>query len=415
MNSKLVLKLLTECAEGRDVDLKTFSSIFKEAFLDVIRSKYGDVADKYFDVLIDIENEDLHVFHFKEIVANSEKNITFDKIKLSDARKIEPDFCVGETCTVEFNFDEFTREDINKLRENINTYIRKRKALLVYEKYSKLKDKIVNVSVYQFCRDHVLLHDENNYELILPLKETISNEKFRRKQFVKVAIKDVFYKEYGTIVVTSRIIPVFLRRLLEYEIPEIADGIIDIKQIVRVAGVRSKVILESFNINIDPVSTCVGVKGSTINAISRNLNGEYIDFIQYSDDFELYLVRVFGVPSIRKIKVLKDGIFVYIDKEYIGLAIGKDGINIKLVRMLLNKHVDVFAYSEELDSDDVLPIEELAGSIDDWVISSIKESGFDTLEAILNVTKEEFEKKTDFEVETIDKIYKLSEKLLSNR
>ena len=415
MDSKIILQLLNECAEGKNMDVKSFTEIFKKALLDVIKRKYGNEAEKYFDISVDIKNECINIFVFKEIVSNKEKEIPFNKIKLSDALKIESDFVIGETCTTEFDFNEFSREDINRLRGNIINFVKKEKALKVYNKYSKLKNSIVNVSVYQRCKYHFLLKDDEDNELILPFKEMISNETFRKKQFIKVAIKDIVLKEYETIVIVSRIIPAFLRSLLEYIIPEIADGIIGIKDIVRIAGVRSKVIVESYNVYVDAVRTCIGVRGSVVNKISDELNGEYVDFIKYSSDLNEYMARLLSVPSIRMLKEFKNSIFAYIDPEYIGLAIGKDGVNIKLVRMLLDKHVDVFKYNSSLDSKNLSSVEELNGLIDDWVISETKDAGFDTLESILNISKEEFEKKTDLEICTIDQIYKLSEDIINKK
>lgn len=415
MDSRVVFQLINECAESRNIDVNLFTEIFKKALFDIIKCKYGSEVESSFDISVDVKNEYISILAFKKIVGNDEKNIPFNKIKLSDALKIEDDFVIGEVCTVPFDFNEFSREDINKLRSNIINFVLKEKALIVYNKYAKLKNNIVNVNVYQRCRYHFLLKDDENNNLILPFKEMISNETFRKKQYIKVAIKDVILKEFETIIIVSRIIPAFLHNLLVYEIPEIADGIIGIKKIARIAGVRSKVVVESFNVYVDAVRSCVGVRGSIVNKISDELHGEYIDFVKYSSDLNEYMARLLSVPSIRLLKEFKNSIFVYIDPEYIGLAIGKDGINIKLVRMLLDKHVDVFKYNDKLESNDVSPVENLSGLIADWVISETKEAGFDTLEEILNISKEEFEMKTDFESCTIDKIYELSDKITKEK
>ena len=416
MNSKTLYNLLYECANEKEIDTSVFNDIFTNSLVTVLKSKYGEDSEKYFDVIIDSDNQEVLVLQYKDIVKDNDPSANdYNKIKLTDALKIEYDFSVGETCSVPFNFDEFNRDDVLLLRTNIESRIKKTKNNALYEKYEALKNNVVNVKVYQFCRGHILLRDDKNNELILPYKETITHEKFKKGQFVKALVKEIHLRREGVIIILSRVVPLFLSKLLEYEITEITDGLILIKDVVRIAGVKSKVIVESLDINIDAISTCVGVRGNIINAISKELSGEFIDFVQYSDNFNVYLSRLFGIPEIKKIKYLENGIFVYVDPEYIGLVIGKDGSNIKLVRMLLNKHIDVFKYSDILDSNNISPVESLVGQIDDWVIREIKEGGFDTLEDILNISKEDFEKKVDLEVETIDDIYNCAKKIVDSR
>lgn len=412
---KVILQLISECAKDNNINISLFVEILKKALLDVVRDKYGDTLGDNFNISIDVGSESVNIHVFKEIVADSVKNIKFNQIRLSDAIKIESDFVVGEICTTEFDFSEFSGDDVARLRSNIINYIKKEKSAIVYNKYIKLKNSVINASVYQRCSYHFLLKDDENNKLMLPFREMISNEKLRKKQYIKVAVKDVIMKGFETFVIVSRIIPDFLHNLLVYEIPEISDGIIGIKKIARIAGVRSKVVVESFNVYVDAVRTCVGVRGSIVNKISNELNGEFIDFVKYSTDINEYMARLLSVPSVRVLKEFKSSIFVYIDPDYIGLAIGKDGVNIKLVRMLLDKHVDVFKYNESINSKNVSPVEELNGLIDDWVISEAKEAGFDTLEEILNISKAEFERKTDFETCTIDKIYELSEEIINRK
>ena len=416
MNSNTLYNLLYECATEKEIETDVFNEIFINSLKAVFNEKYGENSENYFEIIVDNENKEIQVLQYKEVVKDSDPSAKeFNKIKLSDAKKIEPDFSIGEQCGIEFDFDQFTRDDVLILRKQIEDRIKKNKNKNLYDKYELLKNNIVVVKVYQFCRGHILFRDDKNNELILPYKEAITNEKFRKGQLVKALVKEVHLRRDSVIIVLSRVVPLFLLKLLEFEITEITDGLILIKDVVRIAGVKSKVIVESVDMNIDAISTCVGVRGNIINSISRELNGEFIDFVQYSDNFEIYLARLFGVPEIKKVKYLKNGIFVYVDADYIGLVIGKDGSNIKLVRMLLNKHIDVFKYNEILDSSNVSPVECLAEYIDDWIIKEIKDGGFETLEDILNITKEDFEKKIDLEVETIDEIYEYSKKIIDSK
>ena len=403
-----ILKALMELSESSGIKLDVYLEIIKKAFIDVFVNKYGDDAKDFFYVVINDEMSDINILYYRDIVPDSDKEKSYKKIRLSDARKIESDFSVGETCVVNYDFTDFSVDDINYLRDRLNSLKKIEKSKVVFEKYSKLakEKKIVNVRVYRFFSNHMLLRDEDDYDLILPFREFIPHEKLVRGHYIKVLVKDVSIVDSDTVIIVSRRDNMFLSKLLELEIREISDGCIGIEKLVRIPGVKSKVVVESYEPTIDPISVCVGVNGSKINNIRKELSGEYVDFIKYSNDFETSLIRAFGVQGIRNIRKINNRVFVYIESEFISNAIGRDGSNINLVRMLFpNLFIDVLCYNIKSENGEGIKVDSLSQAYGVEVVEAIKNSGFTVLEEISDITKEEFKKKTGLESDVIDSIY----------
>ena len=410
-----ILKAIMELSESSGISLDVYLGIIKKAFVDVFINKYGEEAKDFFYITINEEMSDINILYYRNIVPDADKEKAFNKIRLSDARKIESDFDIGETCVVNYDFSDFTVDDINYLRDRLNNLRKIEKSKVVYEKYSKLaKDKkIVNVRVYRFFRNHMLLRDEDDYDLILPFREFIPHEKLVRGHYIKVLVKDVSIIDSDTVVIVSRRDNMFLLKLLELEIKEISDGCIGIEKLVRIPGVKSKVVVESYEPSIDPISICVGANGSKIGSIKKELSGEYIDFIKYSNDFETSLIRSFGVQGIRNIRKIGNKVFVYVESEFISNAIGRDGSNINLVRMLFpNLFIDVLCYNIKSENGEGTSINSLVKSFGSNVVDSLKNSGFTILEEIQDITKEELRKKTDLDIDVIEDIYSEIDKII---
>ena len=311
------------------------------------------------------------------------------------------------------SFNIFTRKEVSLLKKNIINGIASLTQQSLYEKYSKLVGEIIDVQVYQYCRGYIIVHDSMQNELFLPYAEQIPGERLRKKTYIKAIVIGIDSRRGKFVVTLSRIGNIFLKKLLEISIPEITDGLVVIKKIARIPGERSKVVVESVDSHIDPIGACVGINCSRLNGLLRELNGEIIDFVSYSENKSVFIANVLGIKEIKDSKNFKNCLFVYVDKEDIGLAFGKNKVNVRLLELLLDQEVKVFEYTE--NNNDSVVIEALSEYIDSWIIAEMKENGFLTVQDVIKTSKKDFEEKTDLEEETVDEIYDIiNEKILKH-
>ena len=398
MSEKNLFNFFCECANEKHVEEKAILDLFKKALEEVMKKKFGEFYDNsHFD--ISVNENDIQILHYKDIVANAEaisENINL--IGLSAAKKIEKDFCIGEQVAETLSFNIFT----SSLTQQS-----------LYEKYSKLVGEIIDVQVYQYCRGYIIVHDSMQNELFLPYAEQIPGERLRKKTYIKAIVIGIDSRRGKFVVTLSRIGNIFLKKLLEISIPEITDGLVVIKKIARIPGERSKVVVESVDSHIDPIGACVGISCSRLKGLLEELNGEIIDFVSYSENKSVFIANVLGIKEIKDSKNFKNCLFVYVDKEDIGLAFGKNKVNVRLLELLLDQEVKVFEYTE--NNNDSVVIEALSEYIDSWIIAEMKENGFLTVQDVIKTSKKDFEEKTDLEEETVDEIYDIiNEKILKH-
>ncbi|MBQ2350341.1 MAG: transcription termination factor NusA [Cytophagales bacterium] len=398
-----LLGRFAEYANEKNISQEDCINVFKKTIIDALKNHFGDDYDeRHFNVVIDFEANDIQIVHYIDIVKQKDDD-NINTISLSEAKKIEKDFEVGEVVVKKLSFDIFSRGEVGNIQRHITRDIKILQQQGIYKKYSQLIGELISTVVYRFCRGYMLVQDSEKNNLILPYGEQIPGERLKKNSTVEAVVKKVVMDKDELVVVLSRTGELFIRKLLELEVPEIADGIVLIKKIARVAGRRSKVVIESVDVHIDAVGACIGTRCSRLNALTRKVNGEIIDFVQYSTNLAVFVARVLGVKKIEKIKKHKDGLFIYVTPEEMSMAIGHEGINIRLLSMLLGQHINVFPY-KYISGEDIA-IDDAFDTLEPWIITIIKDCGFDTIKDICSITPEEFEKRTDLEVETVENIY----------
>lgn len=398
-----LLGRFAEYANEKNISQEDCINVFKKTIIDALKNHFGDDYDeRHFNVVIDFEANDIQIVHYIDIVKQKDDD-NINTISLSEAKKIEKDFEVGEVVVKKLSFDIFSRGEVGNIQRHITRDIKILQQQGIYKKYSQLIGELISTVVYRFCRGYMLVQDSEKNNLILPYGEQIPGERLKKNSIVEAVVKKVVMDKDELVVVLSRTGELFIRKLLELEVPEIADGIVLIKKIARVAGRRSKVVIESVDVHIDAVGACIGTRCSRLNALTRKVNGEVIDFVQYSTNLAVFVARVLGVKKIEKIKKHKDGLFIYVTPEEMSMAIGHEGINIRLLSMLLGQHINVFQY-KYISGEDIA-IDDAFDTLEPWIITIIKDCGFDTIKDICSITPEEFEKRTDLEVETVENIY----------
>ena len=407
MNDTKLLKSFTEFANEKGIDKPTLIKILEQAFRSVIIMRYG--SDENFSVVIDLNHGGLQMWRSCIIVADKDFHGKYDEIPLSDAQKIEPDFDLGEEFTTEINISDFKSSEISLIREHVLEQLSKFEQNIFYERYEQLVGSIVTVKVSCITKNYTIAIDERNNELFLPIKDQLHQDNFSKGNIIKALVVRIIIKRGKPVVLLSRTEPLFLEKLLSFEIPEILDGLVIIKKIARIPGEKSKVVVESIDGRIDPVGTCIGIRGSRISGVSKELGNESIDIIQYSDNQQLFISRVLGSVIIRKLDVLQSQIIIYVEKDQIAKAIGKNAYNIRLLKKLLNQDVNIVEYNEKFENEKNINV--LLEYIDEWVIIELKKAGFFTVESVLNVSPEELEAKADLETETVNEIYKTLEKI----
>jgi transcription termination/antitermination protein NusA len=400
-----LIDTFAEFKELKNIDRVTMMSVLEEVFRSVLVRQYG--TDENFDVIINIDKGDFEIWRNREVVEDGELEDPNLQITLSDALKIDEDYEVGEEVTDEVKLADFGRRAILNLRQNLASKILELEKDHIYGKYKDKIGDIVTGEVYQVWKKEILILDDEGNELILPKSEQIPSDYFRKGDNVRAIVYKVELRNNNPLIILSRTAPAFLERLFELEIPEIFDGLITIKKIVRVPGERAKVAVESYDERIDPVGACVGMKGSRIHGIVRELRNENIDVINFSNNLQLYIKRALNPAKINSIKILEEEkkAEVYLRPEEVSLAIGKGGLNIRLASQLTGYEIDVYREMEEDDED--VNLDEFADEIEDWVIDALKAIGCDTAKNVLNLTREDLIKRTDLEEETIDDVLKV--------
>ena len=391
-----------EFKDTKNIDRTTLVSVLEESFRNVLAKIYG--SDENFDVIVNPDKGDFEIYRNRVVVADGEVADENKEISLTDARKIEPDYEVGEEVSEEVEFAKFGRRAILNLRQTLASKILELEHDSLYQKYKDKVNTIVSGEVYQIWKREVLLMDDEGNELHLPKGEQIPSDNYHKGETVRAIVKEVQNENNNPRIILSRTSPIFLERLLEAEVPEINDGLITIKRVARMPGDRAKVAVESYDERIDPVGACVGVKGSRVHGIVRELCNENIDVINYSSNTQLFIQRALSPAKISSITLDQENhkAEVYLQPEEVSLAIGRGGMNIKLASMLTEYTIDVFRVVNESEADEDIYLDEFSDEIDQWVIDAIKAIGLDTAKAVLNAPREMLIEKADLEEETVD-------------
>ena len=407
MDSGILIDTFAEFAKNKNIDRPTMIRILEDVFRTMIRKKFE--TDDNFDIIINADKGDLEIWRFREIVDDDSEDIwDHDKISLSEARKIEPDFEIGEEVAEEVKLLDFGRRTVMTARQTLIQKIKDLEKDILFQKYKELVGEIITGEVYQILGRELLLIDGEGNEVILPKSEQIPKDRYRKGETVRSIVHRVEMVNGNPRIILSRTSPIFLERLFENEVPEVYDGLITIKKVVREPGERAKVAVESYDDRIDPVGACVGMKGSRIHSIVRELQNENIDVINYTDNLELYITRALSPAKINSIKLDPDEgrASVYLKPDQVSLAIGRGGQNIKLASRLVGLEIDVFRELSEFEEEDV-DIEEFKDEIEAWVIEEFKRVGLDTAKSVLTLSKEELLRRTDLEEETIENVMRI--------
>ena len=402
MNSLDIIDSFADFKEFKNIDRVTMMRVLEEVFRTMLRKKY--ITDDNFDIIINPEKGDLEIWRNREIVADGAVEDENSQIAYSDAIKIEPDFEIGEELSEEVTIMSFGRRAVQAAKQNLFTRILELEKEDVLQKYKDRDGEIITGEVYQIWKKEILVLDDEGNELILPQNEQIPSDFYKKGDSIRAVITKVEYKNNNPVIMISRTAPAFLERLFELEVPEIADGIIAIKNIVREPGERAKVAVESYDDRIDPVGACVGMKGSRIHGIVRELRNENIDVINYTTNKVLYITRALSPAKIGSITLDENDkrASVFLKPDQVSLAIGKGGLNIKLAARLTGYEIDVFRESDEEEYD--IDLEEFADEIDSWIIDELKGIGCDTAKSVLELSSEELVRRTELEEETVKEI-----------
>lgn len=407
MDASVLIESFADFAKQKNIDRPTMIRILEDVFRTMIRKKFE--TDENFDIIINADKGDLEIWRFREIVDDNSEDIwDHDKISLTDARKIEPDFEIGEEVAEEITLFDFGRRAVMTARQTLIQRVKDLEKDILYEKYKDLVGEIITGEVYQILSREVLLIDAEGNEISIPRNEQIPKDRFRKGDQVRAIVDRVDMYNGSPKIILSRTSPVFLERLFESEVPEVYDGLITIKKVVREPGERAKVAVESYDDRIDPVGACVGMKGSRIHSIVRELQNENIDVINFTDNMDLYITRALSPAKISSIKIVEgeERVSVFLKPDQVSLAIGKGGQNIKLASRLVGKEIDVFRELGAFDEEDV-DLDEFSDEIEDWVIDELKRIGLDTAKSVLALTSEELTRRTDLEEETVENVVRV--------
>ena len=400
-----MVETFSEFKEFKNIERETMMRILEDIFKSLLEKKYG--TSENIDIIVNIDKGDLEIWRFRDIVEDDKLEDEGTQIAYSEAIKIEPDFEVGEEVSEEIKLGDFGRREILSIRQNLISKIQEFEKDNVYKKYKEKVGDIITGEVYQIWKKEILILDDEGIELILPKTEQIPSDFYRKGETIRAVVARVDMRNNSPAVILSRTSPIFLNRLFESEVPEVYDGLITIKNVVRIPGERAKIAVESYDDRIDPVGACVGMKGSRIHGIVRELKNENIDVINYTTNSSLYISRALSPAKISSIKILEEEkrAEVYLKPDQVSLAIGKGGFNIKLAGKLTGYEIDVFREAvEEAEDVDLL---EFADEIDQWIIDALKAIGCDTAKSVLEIGFDDLVKRTDLEEETIKDVLRI--------
>ena len=399
-----MIETFKEFKDTKNIDRTTLVSVLEESFRNVIAKIFG--SDENFDVIVNPDKGDFEIYRNRVVVADGMVQDENKEIALKEAQKIDPDYEEGEEVSELVEFAKFGRRAILNLRQTLASKILELEHDNLYNKYKDRVGQVVSGEVYQTWKREVLLVDEDNNELILPKAEQIPSDQYRKGETIRAVIHRVDNENNNPKIYLSRTSPVFLERLLEAEVPEIADGLISIRRVARMPGERAKIAVESYDDRIDPVGACVGVRGSRVHGIVRELCNENIDVINYTTNTKLFIQRALSPAKVSSIVIDEENkkAEVYLKPEEVSLAIGRGGLNIKLASMLTEYTIDVFREVSENEAEEDIYLDEFADEIDEWVIDAIKAVGLDTAKQVLNAPREMLIEKADLEEETVEQV-----------
>ena len=400
-----LISTFQEFKEFKNIDRETMMRILEDVFRHMLIKRFG--TDENFDIIVNIDKGDLEIWRNREVVKDGEVDDDNLQIEYSAALKIEPDYEVGEEVSEEMYMKDFGRREILTIRQNLASKIQELEKDTIYKKYSEKIGEIISGEVYQVWKREVLILDDEYYELIIPKSEQIPSDYYRKGDVIRAVVKEVELKNNNPVIILSRTSSVFLERLFEQEVPEVYDGLITIKNIVRVPGERAKISVESYDDRIDPVGACVGMKGSRIHGIVRELKNENIDVINYTSNSSLYVQRSLSPAKISSITIDEENMKadVFLKPDQVSLAIGKGGFNIRLAGQLTGYEIDVYR-DTDTDLEDV-SLAEFNDEIDQWIIDELVSIGCDTAKSVLAVPVEELVTRTDLEEETINEVVRI--------
>ncbi len=405
MHSGDLIESFAEFAREKNIDRPTMISILEDVFRTMIRKVY--IEDHNFDIILNAESGDLEMWRKREIVDDNSEDIwDQDKIPLSEAQKIEPDFEIGEEVATEVKIEDFGRRIVQTARQTLIQKVKDLEKDMLFNQYKDQVGELVTVEVYQILGKEVICIDDEGNELSLPKNEQISKDRFKKGTTIRAVIHKVEINNGNPKLTLSRTSPVFLERLFELEIPEIQDGVINIRKIVREPGERAKVAVESFDDRIDPVGACVGMKGSRIHSIVRELENENIDVIQWTENINLFIARSLSPAKITNLRMDETGerVSVFLKPDQVSLAIGKGGLNIKLASKLINLEIDVFRDIEGVVEEEDVDLMEFSDEIEEWVLLEFRKIGLDTAKSVISISKADLVRRTELEEETIEEV-----------
>lgn len=403
-----LIDTFAEFKETKNIDRATLVSVLEESFRSVIAKLFG--SDDNYDVIVNPDKGDFEIYRNRTVVADGEVKDDNREISLTEARQIDEDYEVGEEVSENVDFAKFGRRAILTLRQTLASKILELEHDSLYNKYKDRVGEIVSAEVYQIWKKEMLCVDDESNELILPKTEQIPSDFYRKGEAVRAVVARVDNTNNNPKIILSRTSPVFLQRLLEAEVPEIHDGLITVRKIARMPGERAKIAVESYDDRIDPVGACVGVKGSRVHGIVRELRGENIDVINYTQNISLFITRALSPATVNSVRIHEEErkAEVYLNPDQVSLAIGKSGLNIKLASMLTEYTIDVFREIEgaEGEGDDIY-LDEFVGDIDQWIIDALKGIGMETAKDVLNAPREMLVSRADLEEETVDEVLRI--------
>ena len=402
MDRSEIIESFAGLKEFKNIDRVTMIRVLEEVFRDILEKKYEDAEN--FDIIINAEKGDIQIWQNREIVADKDVEDPHKQVALSEAQRIEDDFEIGEELSEEIKIASFGRRAIQTAKVNLANKILEIERAEIVKRYEDRIDEIVTGEVYRVWKKEVLIVDDDGNELILPKSQQIPKDYFNKGDTIRAVVHTIENKQSNPKIILSRTSPEFLERLFELEVPEIADGLVSIKRVVREPGERAKVAVESYDDRIDPVGACVGMKGSRIHGVVRELRNENIDIINFTDNLPLFISRALSPAKTGTIQIDHDNnrASVYLKPDQVSLAIGKEGLNIKLAARLTGFEIDVFRDVEDEEYD--VELEEFVDEIDPWIIDEMKKIGLDTAQSVLALPAKDLAEKTDLEIETVENV-----------